>query len=236
MEILCEVGSITLNEREARFSQPKLELHGLYRTLCALKILLIGIRNLVVEVDAMYIRGMLKNPDIAPLASINRWILLILMFHFTLVHAPGTHHSPDGLSWRRPQPGDKDESEDDFEDWVDQVNGFMHFVNVFPSCKDLPSNTVSAPPVACYIINATRGASQGSEEEDKPEVIPTTQYSEIPRSDSAKAADLRLVVVKIWHKTLAWPDDLQELSDSEYKSFMCYCTEFFIAGEDDRLW
>ena len=134
---------------------------------------------------------------------------------------------------RRPQPEDEDESEDDFEDWVDQVNGFMHFINVSPLHEDLPSNTVSTPPVACYIINATRGASQ---EEDEPEAIPAMQYSEIPCLDSAKAADLRLVVVKIWHKTLTWPDDLQELSDSEYKSFMHYCTEFFIAGEDNCLW
>src|SRR5271163_159703 len=64
-------GSITLNERECRFSQPKLELYGLYRALRALKLYLIGIRNLIVEVDAKYIKGMLKNPDIAPSASIN---------------------------------------------------------------------------------------------------------------------------------------------------------------------
>jgi hypothetical protein len=48
--------------------------------------------------------------------SINRWILSILMFHFTLVHVPGTHHGPDGLSRRRRQPGDEDEPKDDFED------------------------------------------------------------------------------------------------------------------------
>ena len=87
--------------------------------LQALKYLLIGIRNLVIEVDAMYIKGMLKNPDISPSASVNRWILSILMFHFTLVHVPGIHHRPDGLSRRPPQPGDEDEPEDDFEDWID---------------------------------------------------------------------------------------------------------------------
>jgi len=67
----AKFGSITLNEREGWFSQPKLELYGLYRTLRSLKILLIGIRNLVVEVDAAYIKGMLRNPDVAPSASIN---------------------------------------------------------------------------------------------------------------------------------------------------------------------
>ena len=94
----AKFGSITLNEREARFSQPKLELYGLYRMLRALKLILLGLRNLVIEVDAAYIKGMLRNPDLAPSASINRWIVSILMFHFTLVHVPGTHHGPDGLS------------------------------------------------------------------------------------------------------------------------------------------
>ena len=36
-------GSITLNKREARFSQAKLELYGLYRALRALKLYLIGL-------------------------------------------------------------------------------------------------------------------------------------------------------------------------------------------------
>ncbi|KNZ82365.1 hypothetical protein J132_00180 [Termitomyces sp. J132] len=58
---------------------------------------LIGIRNLIIEVDAHYIKGMLQNPDIQPSASMNYWIMAILMFHFKLVHVKGTFHSPDGL-------------------------------------------------------------------------------------------------------------------------------------------
>ena len=108
-------GSITLNEREARFSQPKLELYGLYRALRALKFYLIGVRNLIVEVDARYIEGMLRNPDIAPSASMNRWIVSINTFHFELVHVPGERHGPDGLSRRPRQPGDTPELEDDFD-------------------------------------------------------------------------------------------------------------------------
>ena len=91
-------GSITLNDRESRFSQPKLELYGLYRALSALKMYLIGVRNLVIEVDARYIKGMLTNPDLNPQSSINRWILSILTFHFTLIYIPGTFHGPDGMS------------------------------------------------------------------------------------------------------------------------------------------
>ncbi|CDO69490.1 hypothetical protein BN946_scf184662.g10 [Trametes cinnabarina] len=91
-------GSITLNERESHFSQPKLELCGLFHALQATKLYLIGICNLVVKVDARSIKGMLNNPDLAPSASMNRWILAILTFHFRLAHVPGTLHGPDSLT------------------------------------------------------------------------------------------------------------------------------------------
>jgi hypothetical protein len=145
---IAKFGSITLNEQEARYSQPKLELYGLYRALRSLKLYLLGVRNLIVEVDAKFIKGMLDNPDLAPSASMNRWILGILMFHFTLVHVPGSHHGPDGLSRRRPQPGDEAEPEDDFEDWIDQVNSFIHSINPHPSTIH---TITTSPPISCYI-------------------------------------------------------------------------------------
>ncbi len=77
-------GSIPFNNRERRFSQPKLELYGLFRALRAYKIFIVRVRNLIVEVDARYIKGMLNNPNIAPSTSINRWIVSILTFHFEL--------------------------------------------------------------------------------------------------------------------------------------------------------
>ncbi|KAH7917091.1 hypothetical protein BV22DRAFT_1026985, partial [Leucogyrophana mollusca] len=103
-------GSITLNDRESRFSQPKLELYGLFRALRTLKPYIIGVHNLVVEVDCRSIKGMLANPDLQPGASMNRWIIGILMFHF-------------GLSRRPPQLGDEEEpyDNDDFDEWVDQT-------------------------------------------------------------------------------------------------------------------
>ena len=90
---ICRIvrfGSITLNDHESCFSQPKLELYGLFRALRLLKAYLIRVRNLVVEVDARYIKGMLANSDLAPSTSMNRWIVSILLFHFTLVHIPST--------------------------------------------------------------------------------------------------------------------------------------------------
>ncbi len=60
-----------LNDCEACFFQPKLKLYGLYHSLLALKLYLIGLQNLIVKVDASYIKEMLLNLGITPLASIN---------------------------------------------------------------------------------------------------------------------------------------------------------------------
>ena len=103
--------------------------------LSALKMYLIGVRNLVIEVDARYIKGMLANPDLNPQSSINHWILSILTFHFTLVHVPSTFHGPDGMSQCRPQPRDIDEVDNGFDDWINQLYGFMHMIND-PTLKD----------------------------------------------------------------------------------------------------
>ena len=116
--------SITLNDREAWFSQPKLEIYGLYRALRTLCLYLIGLWNLIVEVDTRYICGMLSNPDVQPSASINHWIVSILMFHFELQHVPGSFHGPDRLLRRPKQPDDADDDpaeEEEFDDWVDRL-------------------------------------------------------------------------------------------------------------------
>jgi hypothetical protein len=100
-------GSIPLNKREANFSQPKRELFGLMCALDACKNWLIGIRKLVVETDASYIKGMLENPDLMPNVTINRWIDNIKLYHFTLRHKNRATFGPDGLSRCWPQPEDE---------------------------------------------------------------------------------------------------------------------------------
>ena len=227
LRYFARFGSITLNDRETRFSQPKLELYGLYRTLRALRLYLIGLRNLVVEVDAKFIKGMLANPDIAPSASINRWIVSILMFHFELVHVPSAFHGPDRLSRRKLQPGDAPEAEDDFDDWVDQVQGFLHMI--------LPTSThrTDQPPATIHILQSFTNDIQAGEENggNAPQESPTDSYDIVPRSDLARKADERIKLVREWHTTLLRPESM---SDGEYETFLRYCTEFFISA--DRLW
>ena len=113
-------GSIPMDERESRYSQPKLELFGLYRALRTWRIYLIGVKTLHVEVDAQYIKGMLNEPDLQPSAAINRWIQGILMFDFTLIHVPATRFKgPDALSRRPLAEGEQAIPDDD--DWLDNI-------------------------------------------------------------------------------------------------------------------
>ena len=99
-------GSIALNKHEHRFSQPKLELYRLFCALCTYKIFIVGVQNLIVEVNARYIKGMLNTPDTTPSVSINCWIVSVLTFHFELRHVLGKHHRLDVLSQHPLQPGD----------------------------------------------------------------------------------------------------------------------------------
>ena len=113
-------GSISWNEHESRYSQAKLELYSLFRTLCAMRLYLINLQTLIVEVDASYIKGMLSNPNIQLNTTINCWIAAILLFNFKLVHVHAEKHKgPDGLSRRELVPGE--EEDDNSEDWIDSA-------------------------------------------------------------------------------------------------------------------
>jgi len=85
-------GSISWNEHESHYSQAKLELYGLFCTLRVTCLYLVSICNLIVKVDASYIKSMLSNPDIQPNTAINRWIAAILLFDFKLAHIPADKH------------------------------------------------------------------------------------------------------------------------------------------------
>ena len=226
-------GSIALNDRERRFSQPKLELYGLFRALRAYKIFIVGVRNLVVEVDARYIRGMLNNPDIAPSASLNRWIVSILTFHFELRHVPGKQHGPDGLSRRPPQPGDIEEEDDpeDFEDWVDNLYGFIHIINPVPPAPEsvkwlrIFAEEQADPPADQQVDQQPR-----SDVTDPIRGNPI-EYYEVPRSEAARAADNRLEMAHDWLVSLERPG---RVSDHKYSLIIRYASGFFT--DNSVLW
>ena len=208
-----------------------------FRALRACKLYLIGVRNLIVEVNAQYIKGMLGNPNIEPSASINRWIIAILMFHFTLVHVPGTLHGPDGLSRRPPQPDNLPEPDDNFDDWVNQVYGFVHIIN--PAHRTAPPlstiDTLAQAIAAPMGWRATYNSAVfpiSSNAPTWPVAYPkTVPYDVIPRTPKSKAADQRILEVFEWHNTLRKP---ASVPDQAYETFMQYCTEFFISA--GQLW
>jgi len=175
---------------------------------------------------------MLANPDIAPSASINRWIVSILVFQFELVHVPGESHGPDGLSRRRKQPDNEEEPEDDeFDNWIDQVNGFLHMV--------LPTSTrkFDQPPLTIYISYSAYVNSEGQQidridNDNEAEANSDDEsYAIVPRTEAARKADDRVVKVREWHESLKRPDGF---SDAEYELFVKYCVEFFVA--QGKLW
>ena len=163
--IPARYGSIPMSERESRYSQPKLELFGLYRALRHWRIYIIGVKKLIVEVDAKYIAGMINQAELQPDAAVNRWVQEILMFDFELRHVPAERFlGPDALS-RRP----KDEEEiayDDDDSWLDNIallalipdRKFPSFsTNITPFERTLiPSDRPQSPPLQCFMARANQ--------------------------------------------------------------------------------
>ena len=227
-------GSISWSERESRYSQAKLELYGLFRALRSIRIYIIGVKKLVVEVDAKYIKGMLNNPDIQPNATINRWIAGILLFDFTLRHVPATQHqAADGLSRRPAAPEDPPET-DDFEEWIDESYGFfMERVNWRPTAQCRPTPTADA--MFCRFYSADVLPCLPGPPCDHLQRAFTTEVTpddiEVPRNDKAAAADHRISQVDAFLRSLTRPEGLDE---AKFRQFVRYSSDFFIG--DDKLW
>ncbi len=186
---------------------------------------IVRVRNLIVKVDARYIRGMLNNPDIAPSASINRWIVSILTFHFELHHVPGRQHSPDGLSWHPPQPGDLSDSddEDDFDNWVDNLYGFMHLINPLQLRSDstkLLCTYAQVQTALCFTNNIGPDQSET-----------TLEYRQVPCTETAVLADKRLEMAHDWLISFERPDNITQ---HEYALIIHYASGFFT--DTNTLW
>ncbi|KAE8237361.1 hypothetical protein A4X13_0g8819 [Tilletia indica] len=96
-KVIILFDSIGMTDVEQRYSQPKLELCGVYKAVRKLRYHLLGTR-FVLEIDAMSLRHMINSPDVGNAAMI-RWIAYLKQFDFTIRHIPGKEHLiPDGLS------------------------------------------------------------------------------------------------------------------------------------------
>ena len=138
-------GSLPLKTTEAQYGQSKLELYGLFRALRHYRAFIVGVRNLVVEVDASSIKGMLTNPDIQASAVINRWIQGIKQFDFELAHVPASRHKgPDALS-RKPFTEQDSSGESDPEEWLEHIT-LPTRVQVIPNQNNSPLPLTSSYP------------------------------------------------------------------------------------------
>ncbi|KIN98923.1 hypothetical protein M404DRAFT_30891 [Pisolithus tinctorius Marx 270] len=181
-------GSITLNNHECCYSQAKLVLFGLFRTLHD---------------------GMINNPDLQPNATINCWIAGILLFDFELVHVPAHKHAvPDGLS-RRPKAEEDEDGEEDYEEWIDECGAFTvelsncreaHFESQ-PYPSEIPSTLSDSPSVLSQSLGIY------SSEQTSPSVY----EMEIPCSEKAIQREERLKVVKEFLETKKKPEGLEEV-------------------------
>jgi len=174
-------GSVPMSERESRYSQPKLELFGLYRALRHWRLYIIGIKNFHVEVDAKYIKGMLNEPDLQPNAAINRWIQGILMFDFKLIHVPAERHKgPDALSRRTLAEGEQAESDDD--SWLDNIALLTFFPK--PLSNPFPTLSINNSDPETQLTLPSCLASRVTQEQLLNQVRHFLETLEAPRMDS----------------------------------------------------
>ncbi len=213
-------GSIPLNSVESKYSQPKLKLYGLYRTLKEAAIWIIGVKNFVVEVDATAIKGMINNPDMNLSAVINWWVAGILLFDFKLVHIPEVKHSVDGLSRRRPQPGDEPPQGDN-PDWVDKMYGFVHIIN--PLVEEWASGHKILSPM--WILANWQIHPQAADP------ISADADIEIPWSAKAKSNNARVLLVQDYLSDFHVPASMTE---DQKRTFINYASGFFLL--DNNLW
>jgi hypothetical protein len=213
-------GSISWNERESNYSQPKIELYSLFCALCTLRLHLIGVRNLVVEMDAIFIRGMLSNPDIQPNTVINRWIAAILLFDFKLVHVPADkHQGPDRLSRREHVEGEDDDG-DDPEEWIDK----MLRLSIW-------ATTSSATTSLLFLGNASIVSVLSTEVE--PEETNSDHADlplEFPPSSKSRDIEAEMMNIQQYLETLKKPHDV----DGDWEKFLRKVRHYFLL--DGRLW
>lgn len=139
-----------MNEREARYSQPKLELYGLYRALRAWCLYLVRVKKLTIEMDASCVKGIITNPDMQPNHAMNRWIQGVLLFDFTLKHVPGTEFKgPDGLS--RSHLAEDEEIEPHDDSWLDDL-ALMLTTPYSHTSPNFKFNTPTCLPYKAFLL------------------------------------------------------------------------------------
>ena len=169
---------------------------------------------------------MLKNPDIQPNTTINRWIAAILLFDFKLVHMPAEkHHGPDGLS--RQEPADGESEDDDPEDWIDAALSLglwgVSWTHADHADQNAAVWTFAIELPADTIIDNTYTdiANADLDNLDLP----------ILANPKSRKADEEIKLIHHYLSTLQQPD---QLDDAACIRLLKQAKQFFLA--DARLW
>jgi len=169
--------------------------------------------------DAQYVRGMLKNPNIQPNTTINRWIAAILLFDFNLVHMPAAkHHGPNGLSRR--EPADDESEDNDPEEWIDDALSLGLWVVSWTQAHHADREP-AVWTLSISVPSTTAATIDNSNDNDLT----------IPISDKIRKAEEQVEDIRHYLTTLCLPD---HLDDAAHKHLLKWAKRFFIA--DDRLW
>src|SRR5882724_10231500 len=192
---------------------------------------IIGVKNLQVEIDASYIKGMLNNLDIQPGTVVNRWIVGIKLFQFELVHVPGCLHTgPDGLSHCAASPNDLIDEDEDMDDWLDRTMSFaIVLMKSWPSWSSRLNSSYHLTQATLYWLISHWPSHQKLLptysiylEDEGHEEAPTPV---IPHSDLVQCTDDHLEAVRaLLHDPLA-PTNL---SEPGIHGLVCYASKFFL--------
>ena len=234
-------GSISLTSVKSQYSQAKLKLYRLFCSLRAVRVFIFRATNLVVEMDAKYVKGMINNPDLTPNATINQWIAGILLFHFTLRHIPADRHTgPNGLSHQPPSEDDPPD-QDDFEDWLDDSYSFCitllndqtsppaagpAAIHTCPNTPYFPSLVSSPPdtPLLLPYLSLSLSLSYISIFASSPKLVPQPASPPIPWSVKAIARAAQIRTICGFLDTRERPADL---SEADFQLFVKLATKFF---------
>jgi hypothetical protein len=115
---------------------------------------------------------------------------------------------------------------DDFEEWIDDSYGFfMELANWRP--PHLFPSALTMRPLFTEIIRPSVFAASAFITEETSD----DESNDIPRSQRASAADVRLTEVEEYLQFLTRP---QGLNDSDFRKFMQYSSRFFFSN--GKLW
>ena len=138
-------------------------------------------------------------------------ILAILIFHFKLIHIPGTMHSPDGLLRQPLQPNDEppdyEAEEEEVDNWIDHLYSFMHLINDSPiAVQRQRHKRVAAFKTTVHSVFVNNF------------VEPTefSSYNGVPCSVKAQLKDDKMVKVIKFHNDLEWPMNMDDMTYNKF--------------------